>query len=86
MKTFVYNNKLVATVHIVPVLPPEKLLGLRVDNRTKQKPMVRRAERWPATLGERRVEEMAPLGAQLFAIRRTLQLRDARAALDKLAR
>ena len=48
--------------------------------------MVRRAERWPATFGERRVKEVTPLAVQWLAVRRALERRDPRTAGHELAR
>ena len=48
--------------------------------------MVRRAERRATTLGERRVEQVAPLAARRLAVRRTLERRDSSASGCKFAR
>src|SRR5580698_8291630 len=86
MKAFIHDDELVLSVHAGERLPPLQLLGLAVDDRAQEQLVKRRAERRPAVLGERVVEEVTPLAARLLAVRRTLERRDVRAARHQTAR
>src|SRR5271154_5205397 len=78
-RTLIDANQLVAPIQVEAVLPPQKLLGLRVNDRTEEKLVVRRAERWATALGERGIEEVTPLPTRCLAVGWALTRRDASA-------